>query len=116
MRSSNETSRDQPEEAAAPSDLLHDLRPHAALAVRLLKAMAHEERLLILCRLLAGECSAGELARDSALSQSAFSQHLTVLRGEGLVTSRKEAQTVFYSLARPDVADILYVLKRSCGA
>ncbi|MCE1244192.1 metalloregulator ArsR/SmtB family transcription factor [Oryzomicrobium sp.] len=96
--------------------LLRDLRPNAELAARLLKAMAHEERLLILCRLLAGECSAGELARASALSQSAFSQHLTVLRGEGLVKSRRQAQAVFYSLARPDVADILYVLKRSCGA
>ena len=88
------------------------LAPHAADATRFLKALGQEARLLILCRLLDGETSAGELWQDSSLSQSAFSQHLAVLREEGLITSRKEAQMVYYRLASVDVIDLLQLLRR----
>jgi DNA-binding transcriptional ArsR family regulator len=78
----------------------------------LLKSMAHKDRLLILCHLSGGEISAGELARRSLLSQSAFSQHLAILRGEQLVKTRREAQTIYYSLANIEVIEVLTTLKR----
>lgn len=65
----------------------------------LLKAMANEHRLAILCRLAPGEASVGELTEAVGLSQSALSQHLARLRAEGLVSTRRAAQQIFYSLA-----------------
>lgn len=93
--------------------LRSDIQPHATQAAALLKAIAHEERLLILCALAQGEKSAGDLWQLSTLSQSAFSQHLAVLRKEQLVTVRKEAQMVFYCLDHPIVLQLLAVLKQS---
>jgi DNA-binding transcriptional ArsR family regulator len=65
----------------------------------LLKIMAHPERLMVLCQLNRGEVGVGQLQQGSSLSQSAFSQHLSVLRKHGLVMIRKESQQVYYSLA-----------------
>ncbi|MFP4314342.1 MAG: ArsR/SmtB family transcription factor [Alphaproteobacteria bacterium] len=67
-------------------------------AVDLLKALSNEKRLLIVCILYKGEKSVGELENLVNLSQSALSQHLARLRRDGLVTTRREAQTIFYSL------------------
>lgn len=86
------------------------MKDNASKASALLKAISHESRLLILCLLLRKEMTVGELAEYSDLSQSAFSQHLSVLRKEGLVKTRKEAQTVFYSLNDPSVKKILETL------
>ena len=72
---------------------------HAAYAARLLKVLANEKRLMLLCLLVEGECSVSELNAQVDLSQSALSQHLAVLREDGLVTTRREAQTIFYALA-----------------
>lgn len=72
---------------------------HAAYAARLLKVLANEKRLMLLCLLVEGECSVSELNANVDLSQSALSQHLAVLREDGLVTTRREAQTIFYALA-----------------
>ena len=91
---------------------LEQLQANAELAVVLLKRMAHKDRLLILCHLTTGEISAGELSRRSLLSQSAFSQHLAVLRNEQLVKIRKESQTVYYSLANDAVLEVLATLKQ----
>lgn len=88
------------------------IKTHAAQAARMLKALANPERLLILCDLLAGEHKMGDLWQKSKLSQSAFSQHLAVLRRDGLVQTRKEAQTVFYSLADKRVVKILELLQQ----
>lgn len=83
----------------------------AGAAVSLLKAMGNESRLLALCHLSAsGELSAGELTDRIGLSQSALSQHLAQLREEGLVATRKQAQTVFYRLCDPRAARILALL------
>lgn len=79
----------------------------AGEAAALLKALAHEARLMVLCQLLEGEHSAGALQEASGLSQSALSQHLARLRDEGLVSTRREAQTIYYSLADPNVARVL---------
>lgn len=74
------------------------LRNHAGEASRLLKALANPARLMVLCTLADGERSVGQLNRTIPLSQSALSQHLAVLRRDGLVATRREAQTIFYSL------------------
>jgi DNA-binding transcriptional ArsR family regulator len=82
----------------------------AKQAVGLLKELANEQRLLILCTLVEGERSVGALNADIELSQSALSQHLARLREAGLVTARREGQQVYYSLAAGEVAAILQVL------
>lgn len=86
------------------------MREHTALAARLLKALANENRLLLLCRLVDGECSVSELNACVGLSQPALSQHLTLLREEGLVTTRREAQTIFYALAAGPAQLVLQTL------
>lgn len=86
-------------------------RKQAADAVELLKAMANEPRLLVLCFLAErGEMSVGEIAREVSLSQSALSQHLARLRAQGLVVTRKEAQTIFYSVCDPKAGQLLALL------
>lgn len=90
---------------------------HAGEAARLLKALANDKRLLILCMLIDGEHSVGELNERLDLSQSALSQHLAVLREEGLVRTRREAQSIYYSLVDGPVHDIIAVLHRTyCGS
>lgn len=89
-------------------DKVHSkLASQAAEAVSVLKSIAHEGRLLVLCFLSeAGEMSVGDLAERVGLSQSALSQHLARLRAEGMVTTRKEAQLVYYRIAQPKVLDL----------
>ncbi len=74
------------------------MRAHAGDAVRLLKALGNEKRLMLLCMLVDGEHSVGELNASLDLSQSALSQHLALLRVEGLVHTRRDAQTIYYAL------------------
>jgi DNA-binding transcriptional ArsR family regulator len=68
-------------------------------ATEFLKALAHESRLLILCELLRGERSVGELETLLSRRQSAVSQQLARLRLEGLVSARREGKTIYYSIA-----------------
>lgn len=75
------------------------MRRRAGDAARLLKALGNEKRLQLLCLLVDGERSVGELNAHLDLSQSALSQHLAVLREDGLVQARRDAQAVLYSLA-----------------
>lgn len=85
----------------------------ARSASTLLKAMANERRLLILCYLGVGERSVGELERHVGLSQSALSQHLAKLRNDGLVSTRRSGQTIYYSLRGFEarrILDTLYTL------
>lgn len=84
----------------------------AAQAASLLKLLANENRLLILCRLAqAGEVSVNDLADAVGLSQSALSQHLAKMREEGLLATRREAQTVYYRIDNADAARLLIHLK-----
>ena len=84
----------------------------AAQAAGLLKLLANENRLLILCRLaLAREMSVNDLAEAVGLSQSALSQHLAKMRDEGLLATRRQAQTVFYRMADPNAGRVLALLK-----
>ncbi|HXH03837.1 MAG TPA: metalloregulator ArsR/SmtB family transcription factor [Candidatus Competibacteraceae bacterium] len=86
------------------------MRVHAGDAARLLKALANDKRLMILCLLVEGERSVSELNEQLDLSQSALSQHLAVLREEGLVCTRREAQSIYYSLAPGPVRVLIHTL------
>jgi ArsR family transcriptional regulator len=86
------------------------MKRRAGEAAAMLKALAHEARLRVLCQLVDGERSAGELTTSSGLSQSALSQHLAKLREEGLVATRREAQMVFYRLADPKALSLIKAL------
>ncbi|MCC5852689.1 MAG: winged helix-turn-helix transcriptional regulator [Alkalimonas sp.] len=89
---------------------LQEMRKNSAKAAKLLKAIANERRLLILCYLLEGEMSVGEMNERLELSQSALSQHLALLRRNQLVKTRKEAQTVFYRIESDEVKAVMKVL------
>ncbi len=98
-------------DAATPTDLTR-LQDKAAEAARLLRLLANEKRLLILCLLIArGEMDVTSLAAEVALSQSALSQHLAKLREDGLVAFRRESQTLHYRLEDPRAARVLATLK-----
>lgn len=89
-----------------------DFESRAAEAARLMKALANERRLMILCNLIAaGEMTVGDLVEEVGLSQSALSQHLARLREDGLVAFRREAQTLWYRIADPDAARVIGVLR-----
>jgi len=98
--------------ALAPEDFrkLGELHDKASHAVELLKAMANEWRLMILCQLAEGEKTVSELQAVLGLSQSALSQHLAVLRRERIVGARKHAQSVSYSLAGADAPRVMQTL------
>ncbi|KJR31979.1 transcriptional regulator [Vibrio navarrensis] len=89
---------------------LKEMEQNSAKAVVLLKAMANERRLQILCMLHNQELSVGELCSKLELSQSALSQHLAWLRRDGLVLTRKEAQTVYYTLKSEEVKAMIKLL------
>lgn len=72
--------------------------------------MASEQRLLLLCRLIEGESSVGELANHVGLAHSATSQHLAKMRAEGLVATRREAQTIYYRLDDPAAFRVIATL------
>jgi ArsR family transcriptional regulator len=97
---------------APPSAFVEDMEASASEAARLLRLLANEKRLLVLCHLAgAGEMNVGTLASLVGLSQSALSQHLARLRDVGLVATRREAQTIWYRLADPKAARVLEVLR-----
>ena len=85
--------------AKAETTELAEMRPHAKDAAGLMKALGSEARLIILCALAEGELSVGELNKVIPLSQSALSQQLARLRRERLVQTRRESQTIYYSLS-----------------
>jgi DNA-binding transcriptional ArsR family regulator len=100
---------------------LTELAPKAAQAESFLKALANRHRLMVLCELHKGELSVSQLQEAVALSQSSLSQHLARLREDDLVRTRREAQTIFYSLANDNVSRIIGLLydmfcAAECGA
>jgi DNA-binding transcriptional ArsR family regulator len=97
-----------------PTDL-SELKANATLMAGRLKLMSHPERLLMLCRMDESEVSVSELVELSGLSQSSVSQHLAMLREEGVVSIRGEAQTRFYSLKDPIVRGVIHTLCEMCG-
>lgn len=101
---------------ALKSAQLADLQASTHAAARLLKLLASEQRLLLLCRLIEGEASVGDLSSHVGLAQAATSQHLGKMRAEGLVATRREAQTIYYRLADPDAVRVLETLCEIYGA
>ncbi|MGZ8410406.1 MAG: ArsR/SmtB family transcription factor [Hyphomicrobium sp.] len=91
---------------------LEAMEARARRASTLLKAMGNSHRLMILCRLAEGEKCVGELERMIGLSQSALSQHLARLRRDDVVTTRRVAQTIYYSLSGPEARSIIATLYR----
>jgi DNA-binding transcriptional ArsR family regulator len=88
------------------------LEDKAVEAAEFLKLLANPQRLLVLCRLVAErEMSVGQLEEAVELSQSALSQHLAKLRDDGLVATRREAQTIHYRIADKNVQRVLALLK-----
>lgn len=96
-----------------PTDL-SELKNNANRMAPLLRTMGHPERLLMLCRMDEGEVSVSALVELSGLSQSAVSQHLAMLREEGLVSVRAEAQTRYYRLTDPMISAIIQALCAIC--
>jgi ArsR family transcriptional regulator, virulence genes transcriptional regulator len=89
------------------------LEAKAGQVADLLGALANDRRLLILCKLIeTGEATVGALADDVGLSQSALSQHLARMREEGIVTFRRDAQSLWYRIADPRVESLLATLHR----
>ncbi len=95
---------------------LEELKVKAGVVESLLKALANRNRLIILCELLGGERQVAELLDALPLSQSAMSQHLARLRADEIVSTRRESQTIHYSLASEKVRDVIELLyKMYCG-
>ncbi|MFT5693591.1 MAG: DNA-binding transcriptional ArsR family regulator [Oceanicoccus sp.] len=88
-----------------------DMQLHSKEAANLLKKLANEHRLLITCTLVGRELSVGELNELIPLSQSSLSQHLASLRAGGLVKTRRESQTIYYSLCGEEAIKIITVLQ-----
>lgn len=89
------------------------MRASAREASELLKALSHEARLMILCMLTEGEKSVGEIEQMVKLRQPAVSQQLARLRADDLVETRRDGKNVYYSLARPEVQEVIAALHRS---
>jgi DNA-binding transcriptional ArsR family regulator len=95
----------------ADSNIAQEMQNHAQDAARLLKALANESRLMILCSLVQNELNVSELNDRVVLSQSALSQHLAWLRRENLVQTRRDAQTIYYSLQGSNAKEVIQVLQ-----
>lgn len=89
---------------------MQDMQENAEKAAEFLKQLAHPVRLLVLCSLVEGEKSAGELAGMANVSQTTLSNHLAKLREEGLVDFRRDHRTLYYYLKDANVIRILGVM------
>ena len=94
------------------TDDIENILSSARDATDFLKAMAHEGRLIILCRLAQGECAVSELEEMLSARQAAVSQQLSRLRTEGLVTTRREGKTIYYSIKDERVRQMIDVVYR----
>ncbi|ABI56655.1 ArsR/SmtB family transcription factor [Alkalilimnicola ehrlichii MLHE-1] len=96
---------------------IEQMTRNAAYASRFLKTLANERRLMILCHLVEGEKSVGELERLLQMRQPALSQQLTKLREEKLVATRRESRTIYYRMASDEALAVLGKLHELfCGA
>jgi ArsR family transcriptional regulator, virulence genes transcriptional regulator len=102
----------RPRPARLPDlDRIAEMHAHSADAAQLMKALGNEQRLLILCNLVERPLSVSEINERVQLSQSALSQHLALLREQGMVETRREAQSIYYSLPPGAVTRIMAVLQ-----
>ncbi len=97
--------------SSSPQAITAEMMAHSAKAANLLKLLSNEQRLLVLCMLHESELSVGDLnLMLPKLSQSALSQHLSLLRKENLVETRRDSQTIYYRLASNEAAQIIHLL------
>lgn len=92
------------------NEKLEQMRTQAAAAEEMLKALANRHRLMILCQLIDGEHSVGELAAFLGVRDSTVSQHLALLRKDGLISPRRDGQTIWYALASEPVRRLVATL------
>ena len=96
---------------------LEQMQETAPKVSELMKVLSNEHRLMILCQLVEQERSVGELARILNVRQAALSQQLALLRKDGMVSTRRDAQSIYYSLARDDVRKLMgFLYQTYCGA
>ncbi|QOT79394.1 ArsR/SmtB family transcription factor [Cupriavidus basilensis] len=93
-----------------PAIDLDTMQAAAAQACALLKVLANQDRLLLMCQLSQGELSVGELEERLGIRQPTLSQQLAVLRENGLVTTRREGKSIFYSIASQEALAVMAVL------
>lgn len=93
-----------------PAIDLATMQASAANACALLKVLANPDRLLLMCQLSQGELSVGEMEEQLGIYQPTLSQQLGVLRESGLVTTRREGKSIFYSMASPQALAVMAVL------
>lgn len=89
---------------------LQEMKQAAEQVADLMKVLSHKNRLMVLCLLVEGEKPVGELARALDVREQAMSQQLALLRKDGLVKPRRDGQTIYYSLARDDIAKLMAFL------
>jgi len=89
---------------------LEEMQKAAGQASTLMKTLGHQGRLMVLCQLATGEKSVGELAEILDIQQSPLSQHLSRMRNEGLVATRRDAQTIYYSLDSGEAGKVIECL------
>jgi len=89
---------------------LEQMQDAAVRASALMKTLGHQGRLMVLCQLATGEKSVGELSELLDIQQSPLSQHLSRMRSEGLVATRREAQTIYYSLKSDEAGKLIECL------
>lgn len=99
-----------PDLALPAASLPDQLQANAGRACALLRALGHEERLMILCSLTQGERWVGDIEARTGVSQPALSQHLTVLRANGCVSTRREGRRIYYSLSDPATVAVIATL------
>ena len=92
------------------NERLKTIQENALRASTLLKAMSNQHRLMVLCQLVPGEKCVSDLEQIIGLSQSALSQHLARLRRDNLVSTRREAQTIYYSLSGEEASAVIETL------
>lgn len=100
------------QESASPANL-KELEENSQKASHLLRVMANEKRLLILCNLMDRELSVHEIQDATGLGQSTVSQQLAILRAEKIVSNRRQAQSVYYKLISEEAAEVLHTLHRN---
>ena len=91
---------------------IDELSATAEQASDLLRILSNQKRLLILCKLVEGEKSVSQLQEETGLGQSTVSQQLAKLRGEKLVSARRQAQSVYYTFASPEALAVIETLYR----
>lgn len=95
--------------------VIDDLKAEIQQVSLILKSLSNPKRLVALCAMCEGEKSVGELEGIVGISQSALSQHLAKMREDNLVKTRRDAQTIYYSVSHPQVLDIIRYLNHLCS-